>query len=286
MEKRLSIADIEVGERCRKNYGDLQGLAHSIKKLGLLQAIGVTKDGYKLLFGERRLKAVQLNGDTEIDCRILDIKDILEAEHAENEFRLSLSLTEKHALAEELQRQMPKRQGQGSGGRPKERAASGQNGHKREGVTGDHVAAKAGFIGGRSEMRRVDKVMKSDVPELVEAMDKGEVPVSTAARIADLPTTKERKEALNAYKANPKTARVGKSQAVMLEERMQEMVERIRGIKVQHATADKMFASSLWATSTPEEIRRCIQVTLRASEALAVLAGEMKKYAKKEEIHV
>jgi hypothetical protein len=36
---------------------------------------------------------------------------ILEAEHAENEFRESLTLTEKAALAAELRAQMPKHQG-------------------------------------------------------------------------------------------------------------------------------------------------------------------------------
>jgi ParB family chromosome partitioning protein len=94
MEKKLKISDITIGQRHRKDLGNLKGLAHSIKTLGLLQAIGVTREGHRLIFGERRLRAMQLNGEKEIDCRILDIQNILEAESVENEYRASLTLTE------------------------------------------------------------------------------------------------------------------------------------------------------------------------------------------------
>src|SRR5262245_46114756 len=100
MERRMKIADIKVGERFRTHLGDVRGLAHSIKETGLLQAVGVRKDDNQLIFGQRRLEAVKLNGDTEIDARVLDLDDLLAAEHAENYYREDLQPTDGYALAE------------------------------------------------------------------------------------------------------------------------------------------------------------------------------------------
>ena len=58
MLKELKIADIKVGNRHRKDMGDLVYLAESIRQEGLLQAIGVT-DLLELVFGERRIRAVR-----------------------------------------------------------------------------------------------------------------------------------------------------------------------------------------------------------------------------------
>lgn len=55
--RKLSVTDIKVGRRHRKDMGDLKSLAQSIKEEGLLQPVGVTSD-MKLVFGERRLRAV------------------------------------------------------------------------------------------------------------------------------------------------------------------------------------------------------------------------------------
>ena len=53
MLKEIKIADIKIGKRHRRDMGDLTSLADSIRRLGLLQPIGVT-DSAKLVFGERR----------------------------------------------------------------------------------------------------------------------------------------------------------------------------------------------------------------------------------------
>jgi ParB family transcriptional regulator, chromosome partitioning protein len=51
-----AIADIRVGERHRRDLGDIGGLAESIADIGLLQPIVVNEDGL-LLAGARRLAA-------------------------------------------------------------------------------------------------------------------------------------------------------------------------------------------------------------------------------------
>lgn len=53
MLQSLKISDIKVGNRHRKDMGDLTSLADSIKEKGLLQPIGVTEK-LELVFGERR----------------------------------------------------------------------------------------------------------------------------------------------------------------------------------------------------------------------------------------
>jgi hypothetical protein len=56
MLKEIKIDSIMVGQRHRRDMGDLTTLAESIRQEGLLQPIGVT-DKLELVFGERRLLA-------------------------------------------------------------------------------------------------------------------------------------------------------------------------------------------------------------------------------------
>ena len=67
----LNVNDIKIGNRHRKDMGDIEALAKSIEEVGLLQPIGITPD-YELVFGERRLRAYRdiLGRDT-IPARIV-----------------------------------------------------------------------------------------------------------------------------------------------------------------------------------------------------------------------
>jgi ParB-like chromosome segregation protein Spo0J len=58
MLKELKIDSIKVGQRHRRDMGDLTTLADSIRQEGLLQPIGVT-DRLELVYGERRIRAVR-----------------------------------------------------------------------------------------------------------------------------------------------------------------------------------------------------------------------------------
>jgi ParB family chromosome partitioning protein len=53
---RLAIESVIVGERHRRDLGDLDALAANIKDTGLLRPIVVRRDG-TLIAGERRLRA-------------------------------------------------------------------------------------------------------------------------------------------------------------------------------------------------------------------------------------
>ena len=60
MLKEIKITDINVGDRHRRDMGDLTTLADSIRQEGLLQPIGVT-DRHELVFGERRIRAARMD---------------------------------------------------------------------------------------------------------------------------------------------------------------------------------------------------------------------------------
>jgi ParB-like chromosome segregation protein Spo0J len=65
----IPISEIKVGARRRDDFGDLEGLAESIRKYKLFHPIIV--DGERnLIAGERRLRAFQLNDESEIPCRL------------------------------------------------------------------------------------------------------------------------------------------------------------------------------------------------------------------------
>lgn len=66
----IPIADVQVGERRREEYGDLEGLARSIQEHGLLHPIVVDSD-MCLVVGERRLRACKMLGWTEIEVKQL-----------------------------------------------------------------------------------------------------------------------------------------------------------------------------------------------------------------------
>lgn len=57
----LPLTAIRVGERHRKDLGDLDSLARSIADIGLLHPVVVTPAG-NLIDGERRLRAAQMLG--------------------------------------------------------------------------------------------------------------------------------------------------------------------------------------------------------------------------------
>jgi ParB-like chromosome segregation protein Spo0J len=87
MLKEIKITDIRVGQRHRRDMGDLTSLAESICQEGLLQPIGVT-DRLELVFGERRIRAVRdILKKRTILARIVDVSSILAGEYAENEIR-------------------------------------------------------------------------------------------------------------------------------------------------------------------------------------------------------
>ena len=61
IELERSVSSIVVGERHRRDSGDLTPLMDSMKRVGLLQPVTITPDGY-LICGYRRLEAAKQLG--------------------------------------------------------------------------------------------------------------------------------------------------------------------------------------------------------------------------------
>lgn len=106
MTETLNICAINIGERCRTDFGDISDLAESIKAIGLLHPVVVTAN-HDLIAGERRLAAMARLMWTEIPVTIVDIDnaaDALRAELEENTCRRSLSAYEADVLREKRER--------------------------------------------------------------------------------------------------------------------------------------------------------------------------------------
>jgi ParB/RepB/Spo0J family partition protein len=93
----MKIADIKVGERHRKEMGDIAALAASIAEAGLLHPVVVSCDG-ELIAGERRLLAAQQLGWTEVPVTVVDLDNIVHGEFAENTERKDFTYTEAVAI--------------------------------------------------------------------------------------------------------------------------------------------------------------------------------------------
>lgn len=97
----LECAAIKVGKRFRKHFGNLQALAHSINKIGLIHPIVVTPTN-ELVAGERRLRAWQLPcckyRDQPIPVTFIDLKTIIAAECDENDPALRKNFTPSEAV--------------------------------------------------------------------------------------------------------------------------------------------------------------------------------------------
>lgn len=172
----VQISDIQIGERHRKDLGDLEGLARSIEVDELFQPIGITPEN-QLIFGLRRLTACRdILGWTSIPARIIDVASIAQGEFVENHFRKDLTLSERVALADTL------RSFSHGGDRRSDRVLNGED----EALTVDEAAKRAG-LGGKDDYYRFIKAKEHGVPELMEAIDAGKLSVSLAAKIAELP---------------------------------------------------------------------------------------------------
>lgn len=95
--QRVALSAIIVGERHRREMGDLRSLADSIAAHGLLHPVVVTPTLH-LIAGQRRLEAVKLLEWSEVPVTVLDVDDLLLAERDENAERKDFAPSEAVAI--------------------------------------------------------------------------------------------------------------------------------------------------------------------------------------------
>ena len=159
MQAIIKIQEIQVGERIRKDMGDLEALAESMKEHGLLHPIVTTLDR-KLICGHRRIEAARMLGWKEIPFREVSVANLLKAERDENQVRKDLLPSEKVAIGRLIEEQeKPKAKerirkaasrggsdGQGSGQKP---GLSNSNSKGDSSGTVREIVGKAVGMGGR-----------------------------------------------------------------------------------------------------------------------------------------
>jgi N6-adenosine-specific RNA methylase IME4 len=196
----VKIDAIKVSGRYRSEYGDIEGLAESIKAVGLLHPPIVDSE-YRLIDGERRIRAVRLMGLDAIEVRVINVASLLQAEHDANAFAKQWTVSEKVAIGRAIEEELSKRVG-----RPAKEMVENFPPFS-QGKSRDLAAEKSGLGSGKT-YEAAKTVVDSGVPELVTAMDSGKVSISAAADVATLPVQQQKevvargeKEILEAAKA-------------------------------------------------------------------------------------
>jgi N6-adenosine-specific RNA methylase IME4 len=93
----LPIGTISVGKRHRRDLGNIAELAENIREVGLLHPVVVTPD-FRLIAGERRIRAYQMLERDIIPVTVVDLDKVARGEHAENTFRKDFTYTEAVAI--------------------------------------------------------------------------------------------------------------------------------------------------------------------------------------------
>jgi ParB-like chromosome segregation protein Spo0J len=200
----MSINSISIGSRIRQDLGDLQSLADSIAAIGLLQPIGITTER-ELVFGERRLRAVRdiLHWD-QIETRLVDLESIVLGEFHENVMRKDFTISERVAIGKAIEEYLGERRG-----RP---PIDGQENRKNfcdfpEGTRSDQLAAEKAGFGNETTYRQAKTVVEQAEPELLQAVDTGNLSISQAVKAVEAPPEIQRQVAELAQAGQVKEAR-------------------------------------------------------------------------------
>jgi ParB family chromosome partitioning protein len=175
----VPLDNIHIGERHRRDMGDMEALTANIREMGLLQPIGID-EYFNLIYGARRLEACENLGWKKIPCVVVKLQSVLAGEWAENEMRKQFTPTERAAIGKAIEADLGAKERRGN----PQLAANAANSEK--GRTVDLAAKRAGFKSAET-FERAKKVTERGIAELQAAMDKGDVSISAAAKIATQP---------------------------------------------------------------------------------------------------
>lgn len=134
----IPIKNVKIGNRFRKDFGNVDSLVASIREVGLLHPIVINAD-CTLVAGQRRLEAYKKLGEKNIPCTIIDLQDIVRGEFHENAVRKGFTSTEKIAIKRAIE--------------PLERAAA----EKRK-KSGKKIEPSANLAEGRARAQSRDLV--------------------------------------------------------------------------------------------------------------------------------
>lgn len=167
----VAVTSVIVGIRHRKDMGNIDVLAASIKDVGLLHPIVITPDNV-LVAGERRLEAVKQLGWDEVPATVVPLEDIVRGEYAENAIRENFRPSEIDAIRRALHDLVATPHGGDRTSKSESFAFEG----KTLGKTSDKIGAFAGVSGRTVEkIQRVVEAAETNPEQfssLVEEMDR------------------------------------------------------------------------------------------------------------------
>ncbi len=176
MITELLISEIIIGERHRKDVGDVSDLAQSITAVGQLQPIVITSDK-RLIAGRRRMLACEKIGLQTVLATVADdvttARHLLIAERDENTCRKSFTPIEAVALGKSLEElESPAAKKRRESGNNQHTEASGNLPEPSKRQTRDIVAEAVGMSGRTYEKAKavVAAATAPDAsPEIIEA---------------------------------------------------------------------------------------------------------------------
>lgn len=187
----------------------IDSLADDIRSFGLMEPIELLNG--KILDGRRRQIACEKAGITP------RYKHVEAADPVA--YVLSLNLHRRHLTPSQMSmvgararewydRQAKERQKASGGDRKSNKSVMANLPQPIDAGTARDHAAKAVGVSGKS-IDYATKVLKTGVPELVQAVDEGRMAVSTAAIVASEPEDTQRREATTTSNGKPRTRRYG-----------------------------------------------------------------------------
>lgn len=173
----VSIRDILIGNRFRKEIGEIKTLAKSIEEIGLLHPV-VLNERFELIAGHRRIKAYEFLGRENIPAYIIPLKDIIKGEFHENAVRKDFTPSEIVAIKRTLE---PEIKSKNRVGRPSKNSGKLP---EFKGDTRDIIAKYVGVSG--RQLEKTEKIVEAYEanPErfetLMENVDSGQTSIRYA----------------------------------------------------------------------------------------------------------
>lgn len=236
---KININKIQVKDRIRKEFGDIEELAADIKKNGLINPITVVEinNKYRLIAGERRLRACRSLGKEKVKVNEISVDDAEQAlriEIAENENRKDFTFSERLEWAEKIE-EIEKEKA-----RKRKKVALTQNTdpenfpEREKGDSRDKVAQKAGFGSGRN-YSKAKFIGKNADEELIKELDEEQISIHGAYQ-----KLKKEKEQLEKKKEmlEQRAERIGKMyekekrEKEEIERKEPEVIERVEEVEV------------------------------------------------------
>ncbi|MCD3319535.1 ParB N-terminal domain-containing protein [Clostridium botulinum D/C] len=188
----IDIDKIIIKDRIRKDYGNIEELAKDIKENGLINPPVVTPE-YVLIAGERRTKACKVLDYSQIEVRVMTVKDALhqlKLEISENENRKDFSFSEKMQWAEQLKDEYSKIAKKNQLSKLKNQSSFGKILSNEKVDSSKQVAKDIGF-GNKETYRQAKYIYENGNENLIKQLDEGQLSINKAYN-----TLKEEKKKL------------------------------------------------------------------------------------------